>query len=50
MYNHEGMVEILLNWFAIICQKIKKETSWKFTDESSITFQSSVSGASEFGL
>ena len=24
--------------------------SWKFTDELSVTFQSSVSGASEFGL
>ena len=29
---------------------MKKNTSWNFTDESSITFQSSVSGASEFGL
>ena len=24
--------------------------SWKFTDESSVTFQSSVSGPGEFGL
>ena len=29
---------------------MKKNTSWKFTDESSVTFQSSVSGAGEFGL
>ena len=29
---------------------MKKKTSWKFMDESSITFQSSVSGAGEFGL
>ena len=28
---------------------MKKNTSWKFTDESSITFQSSISGAGEFG-
>ena len=28
---------------------MKKNTSWKFTDESSVTFQSSVSGAGEFG-
>ena len=32
------------SFFAIIWQKMKKNTSWKFTDESSITFQSSVSG------
>ena len=30
--------------------KMKKNMSWKFTDESSVTFQSSVSGAGEFGL
>ena len=29
---------------------MKKNTSWKFMDESSITFQSSVSGLGEFGL
>ena len=29
---------------------MKKNTSWKFMDELSITFQSSVSGAGEFGL
>ena len=29
---------------------MKKNTSWKFTDELSVTFQSSVSGAGEFGL
>ena len=29
---------------------MKKNTSWKFTDESSVTFQSSVSRAGEFGL
>ena len=29
---------------------MKKNTSWKFTDESSITFQSSISGPGEFGL
>ena len=29
---------------------MKKNTSWKFTDESSVTFQSSVSGPGEFGL
>ena len=28
---------------------MKKNTSWKFTDELSVTFQSSVSGAGEFG-
>ena len=28
---------------------MKKNTSWKFTDESSVTFQSSLSGAGEFG-
>ena len=28
---------------------MKKNTSWKFTDESSVTFQLSVSGADEFG-
>ena len=38
------------SFFAIIWQKIKKNTSWKFTDESSITFQSSVRGPGEFGL
>ena len=38
------------SFFAIIWQKMKKNTSWKFTDESSVTFQSSVSGAGEFGL
>ena len=35
--------------FAIIWQKMKKNTSWKFTNESSVTFQLSVSGAGEFG-
>ena len=29
---------------------MKKKTSWKFTDESSVTFQLSISGAGEFGL
>ena len=29
---------------------MKKNTSWKFTDESSVTFQSSVSGPGEFSL
>ena len=29
---------------------MKKNTSWKFTDELSVTFQLSVSGAGEFGL
>ena len=29
---------------------MKKNMSWKFTDELSVTFQSSVSGAGEFGL
>ena len=29
---------------------MKKNMSWKFTDESSETFQSSVSGPGEFGL
>ena len=28
---------------------MKKNTSWKFMDESSVTFQSSVSGPGEFG-
>ena len=28
---------------------MKKNTSWKFTDELSVTFQSSVSGPGEFG-
>ena len=29
---------------------MKKNMSWKFTDELSVTFQLSVSGAGEFGL
>ena len=29
---------------------MKKNTSWKFTDELSVTFQSSVSGVGEFSL
>ena len=29
---------------------MKKNKSWKFTDESTVTFQSSVSGPGEFGL
>ena len=29
---------------------MEKNTSWKLTDELSETFQSSVSGAGEFGL
>ena len=29
---------------------MKKNMSWKFTDETSVTFQSSVSGVGEFGL
>ena len=29
---------------------MKKNTSWKFMDESSVTFQLSVSGPGEFGL
>ena len=36
--------------FAIIWQKMKKNTSWKFTDDSSVTFQSSINVAGEFGL
>ena len=28
---------------------MKKNTTWKFTDESSVTIQSSISGPSEFG-
>ena len=28
---------------------MNKNTSWKFTDESFVTFQSSVSGPGEFG-
>ena len=28
---------------------MKKNMSWKFTDELSLTFQSSVSGPGEFG-
>ena len=38
-------------FFFIFCQIIAKNeetTSWKFTDESSITFQSCVSGPGEF--
>ena len=35
------------SFFGIIWQKVKKNTSWKFTDELSITFQSSVSGLSQ---
>ena len=38
------------SFFAIIWQKMKKNTSWKFTDESSVTFQSSIRGPGEFGL
>ena len=38
------------SFFAIIWQKMKKNTSWKFMDELSVTFQSSVSGPGEFGL
>ena len=38
------------SFFAIIWQKMKKNTSWKFMDESSVTFQSSISGPGEFGL
>ena len=37
-------------FFFIFWQKMKKNTLWKFTDESSVTFQSSVSGSGEFGL
>ena len=40
-------------FFFIFCQIIAKNEenmSWKFTDELSVTFQSSVSGAGEFGL
>ena len=29
---------------------MKKNMSWKFTDELSVTFQLSISGAGEFGL
>ena len=29
---------------------MKINTPWKFTDELSVTFQSSISGAGEFGL
>ena len=38
------------SFFAIIWQKMRKNTSWKFTDDSSVTFQLSVSGTGEFGL
>ena len=38
------------SFFAKLQQKMKKNTSWKFTDESSITFQLSISGPGEFGL
>ena len=34
----------------MIWQKMKKNTSMKFTDDLSVTFQLSVCGASEFGL
>ena len=37
------------SFFAIIWQKMKKNMSWKFTDKSFVTFQSSVSGPGEFG-
>ena len=40
---------IIYIYIAIIWQKMKKNTSWKFTDESSVTFQLSVSGPGEFG-
>ena len=29
---------------------MKKNTSWKFTDEASVTFQLSISGPGEFSL
>lgn len=29
---------------------MKKSMSWNFTDEPSVTFQSSISGPGEFGL
>ena len=35
--------------FAKLYKKMKKNLSWKFTDELSVTFQLSVSEASEFG-
>ena len=38
------------SFFAIIWQKMKKNTSSKSTDESSVTFQSSRSDVGEFGL
>ena len=36
------------SFFAKLQQKMKKNTSWKFMDELSITFQLSVSAAGEF--
>ena len=42
--------DMFSSFFAIIWQKMNKNTSWKITDESSVTFQLSVSGAGEFGL
>ena len=38
------------SFFAKLYQKMKKNTTWKFTDELSVTFQLSISGAGEFGL
>ena len=38
------------SFFAKLQQKMKKNLSSKFTDELSVTFQSSVSGPGEFGL
>ena len=40
-------------FFFIFCQiiaKMKKNTSWKFTEELSVTFQLSVSGPGDFSL
>ena len=36
--------------FGQIMAKMKKNMSWKFMDESSVTFQLSISGLGEFGL
>ena len=40
-------------FFIIFCYNLAKneeKTSWKFMDDSSVTFQSSISGPGEFGL
>ena len=42
--------DVFSSFFAIIGQKMKKNTPWKSTDDSSVTFQSSVRGPGEFDL